>query len=165
MLLGEGIGGCTPRPRQRGIGFLFCLYAIAALGLLAAGTGRVWYTSQQREREAELLFIGNQYARALASYKAVDVNGQHQLPQQLEDLLEDHRGPKLLRHLRQLYRDPMTHQNDWVLLKSGDRISGLHSRSHGTAFRQVFDPPNDSFSGHPTYDEWIFTLPPEGTTL
>ena len=165
MRLGDARNTVRFRRRQRGIGFLFCLYAIAALGLLAAGTGRVWYTSQQRERETELLFVGNQYAMALASYRAIDVNGQHQLPRTLEELLEDRRGPRMVRHLRQLYRDPMTNLNDWVLLKNGDRIGALHSRSHGTAFKQVFDPPNDSFSGHATYDEWVFTPPAEGSTL
>jgi len=156
--------GKMPR-RQAGLGYLLCLFAIAVLGLGAAGAGRVWYTTQQREREAELLFVGLQYANALDAYHAQEVNGQHQWPQNLEELLEDRRGPRMQRHLRQLYRDPMTGKADWVLLRSAGRINALHSKSTGTPIRTVFEAPFESFTGAERYDQWTFVPPAEGTTL
>ena len=42
------------------------LVAIMAGGL--ALTGDVWHTSTMREKEAELLFVGNQYRRAIQRY-------------------------------------------------------------------------------------------------
>ena len=146
----------SPRARQSGFGFLLALFAIAALGLLAASAGQVWETTARREKEAELLFIGNQYRHALASYHAVDVNGQHQFPAHLEDLLEDRRLPVVRRHLRRLYRDPMTGARDWVLVKVGETITALHSRSDKKAFKTYFTDEDAPFTGHPQYNEWVF---------
>ena len=144
------------RRHQRGFGFLLVLFAIAALGLLAAGAGEVWQTTTAREREAQLLFVGHEYRNALASYYALNVNGQHEYPRQLEDLLEDRRLPVLHRHLRRLYPDPVTGAMDWVLIKGGDRITALHSRSPASSLRIVFGPPDEVFNGASTYEQWLF---------
>ena len=56
----------------------------------------------QREKEAELLFRGEQYREAIASY----YKKEQRYPQSLEELLEDKRYPMPVRHLRRLYRDP-----------------------------------------------------------
>lgn len=150
--------------RQRGFGYLMALFAIAAIGLLAAGAGQVWHTSAQREREVDLLFVGQQYRQALKSYHAISVNGVNQYPARLEDLLNDNRSQVTLRHLRRLYADPMTGQADWVLVAAGGRIVGLHSRSEQRSFKRSFEGADEAFNGTEHYDQWVFQAGTTGGT-
>jgi type II secretory pathway pseudopilin PulG len=144
------------RLRQRGFGYLLALFAISALGLMAAGAGRVWYTTAQREREVELLFAGQQYRQALDSYYAHKVGGVQQYPQRLEDLLDDRRSQVKLRHLRRIYVDPMTGKADWVLVTAGERIVGVHSRSETSSVKRYFEDADAAFNGADSYAQWVF---------
>jgi type II secretory pathway pseudopilin PulG len=141
---------------QRGIGYLMALFAVAALGLLAAVAGQVWHSTAQRMREADLLFAGQQYRQALDSYFASKAGGAQQYPARLEDLLDDRRSQTTLRHLRRLYPDPMTGQADWVLVKAGERIVGLHSRSQARSFKRHFEGADAELNGTERYNEWLF---------
>lgn len=149
----------------RGFTYLGVLFAVAFLGLLLAKVGEHWQLSVQREREAELLFIGRQYAQALASYYAATPSEPRHYPRRLEDLLEDRRGHTLKRHLRRLYADPFTGKNDWVLIKSGEFIVGLHSRAEGTPLKQSgFAPEEEEFIGAARYSDWRFLARLQSTT-
>ena len=66
----------------------------------------------QADREAELLFRGQAYRRAIESYYRA--NGVY--PRALEDLLKDPRFPSK-RHIRSLYPDPMGKGQAWLLLR------------------------------------------------
>ena len=145
------------RSGQRGFGYLLVLFALAALGLLLAGAGQVWHTAQLRENEAELLFIGNQFRLALGSYQQATPEGTPQLPLKLEELVEDRRFPVPRRHLRKLYRDPMTGKAQWGLVKAGGRIIGVHSLSDGRPLKFYFPESNAVFEGAVRYDQWVFS--------
>jgi type II secretory pathway pseudopilin PulG len=145
------------RAKQRGFGYLLVLFALAALGLSLAGTGQVWHTTAQREKEADLLFVGNQYRRAIESYYKQSPDAVKQYPLKLEDLLEDKRFPTPKRHLRQLYRDPMTGSGDWGLMKAADRIVGVYSTSDGSALKTTFLERDAAFAGTSRYAEWVFS--------
>jgi len=142
---------------QHGFAYLLVLFAIAALGLGLAGAGQVWHTSVQREKETELLFMGNQFRQAIGSYYRQSPGAMKQLPARLEDLLEDTRFAVPRRHLRKLYRDPMTGGFEWGLVKSGDRIVGVHSVSPNRAFRIVFPARDAAFQEATRYEQWIFS--------
>lgn len=144
------------RNGERGFGYLLTLFALAALGFLLAGAGQVWHTAAQREKEAELLFVGNQFRQALASYHERTPGAAKQYPEKLEDLLEDKRFPAPRRHLRKLYRDPMTGSAEWGLVKSGGRIVGVHSLSAGKPVRTNFSGLYAPFAGAERYDQWVF---------
>lgn len=126
---------CSRGGGEGGFTYLLLLYAIAAMGLALAGAGVVWKAEMQREREAEWLFIGDQYASALTSYHALSPAGAHEYPARLEDLLQDGRFQHKVRHLRRLYPDPFTGRVDWELMRVGGRIAGLSSRSEGEVMR------------------------------
>ncbi|PYV34332.1 MAG: hypothetical protein DMG22_06690 [Acidobacteria bacterium] len=64
------------------------------------------YTEGQREREEELIFRGNEYARAVALYHA----RFNRYPMKVDDLVKATNGIRFLRHA---YRDPMTHGGEW----------------------------------------------------
>ena len=149
-----------PSRSEAGYTYLMLLFAVAAMGLVAAGTAELWSTLAQREREQELLFIGNQYREALRRYHEAVPDSQARYPARLEDLLLDTRLPALRRHLRRTYADPLTGQADWVLLRQGERIVGLHSRAPGRPLKQGgFEKRDEGFAGAASYAEWIFTAP------
>lgn len=119
------------RRRQYGVTYLGLLFAIALAGIGLAGTGALWSLDSRREKEKELLFIGEEYRRAIASYYEKGPNGVREYPQRLEDLLQDKRFPMPVHHLRRLYRDPLTNRLDWDLIRQQGRISGVASRADG----------------------------------
>src|SRR5512140_2029008 len=85
--------------REGGFTYLAVLFLVALMGLGLAGTSELWSIARQRAHERELLWIGNQYARALKSYYDQSP-GVHQYPVRVEDLLEDNRFPMPRRLLR-----------------------------------------------------------------
>lgn len=140
-----------------GFTFVWILLMVAALGAGAAAGARVWATSAQREREAELLFVGDQFRRAIASYVAADVS--HSAPRSLEDLLADKRLPKPRRHLRKLYRDPMSNSTQWGVIRIGDGIAGVYSLSDRAPLkRRGFDKRYAHFADAARVSDWKFTV-------
>jgi type II secretory pathway pseudopilin PulG len=144
-------------PGQRGFTYLGLLFAIAFIALLTAAAGGVWKTAAQSEREEDLLFVGHEFAQAIASYQAATPGDAKQYPLHLEDLLEDRRGPVMRRHLRKTYVDPMTGRADWGLIRGGAAIVGVYSMSNGKPRRQAnFGEGEDGFAGAKTYRDWRF---------
>ncbi|HMW53253.1 MAG TPA: type II secretion system protein [Zoogloea sp.] len=148
------------RKHQGGATYLLTLFAVAALGVALARFGAVWTTTLQREREAELIFIGGEFARAMASYRSAGSGTEPEAPPELESLLLDPRFPYVRRHLRKLYRDPMTGKADWLIERQGGRIVGVRSRSTQHALRCAALPawvrnvarvPEDA-----RYSDWLF---------
>ena len=57
----------TRRRTAAGFTYLTALFIVAMMGGGLALVGEVWHTSAMREREAELLHIGNEYRKAIAA--------------------------------------------------------------------------------------------------
>jgi type II secretory pathway pseudopilin PulG len=146
------------RPRaEAGYTYLMLLFGVAAMGLFTAVAAESWGTLAQRERERELLFAGNQYREALRRYYEAIPDAAERYPRKLEELLEDTRFAGTRHHLRQIYSDPMTGQADWVLLRQGPYIVGLHSRATGKPFKQGgFEKRDADFAGAASYADWKF---------
>lgn len=143
--------------RERGFTYLAVLLFLAAGGAALAAIGTLWHTAAQREREEELLFIGEQFRAAIRSYSDRSPGAAKEFPLKLEDLLEDRRLPTPQRHLRRIFVDPMTRRAEWGLLRRADgRLYGVHSLSTGRAFRTAGFPAG--VSGGATYAEWKFTV-------
>jgi type II secretory pathway pseudopilin PulG len=159
--------GClhAGRIRARSVGFTYLavLLLVAVLGLGLAAASTLIGTAIQREQELELLFIGNQYRQAIGSYYETSPGGAKQFPPTLEALLKDERQPANVRHLRKLYRDPMTGKTDWVLVTSADgRITGVASRSTKTPLKQdnFANPLDRGFRAATMLSEWHFVYAP-----
>jgi type II secretory pathway pseudopilin PulG len=147
------------RQREGGFTYIGLLMAVVIMGLMLTVAGRVWSTTEQRERETQLLWVGHAYRLAIASYFA---HG-HQYPATLQQLLLDDRQPVPLHHLRKLYFDPMTGQPDWTLVMtpSGSGIMGVASSSQRTPIkRQGFDLVDDAFKDTECYCSWRFIYYP-----
>jgi type II secretory pathway pseudopilin PulG len=144
--------------RQRGYTYLLVLFMVAALGLFVAQAGVVWQHAAQRDREAELLAIGVEMARALASYAGQTPTGTPMWPTELEQLVEDRRFPTPRRHLRRIYRDPFTGSAEWGVVREGSAIVGVHSLSELTPVRRAGLPAElDADAEHAArYSDWVF---------
>jgi len=144
--------------RERGFSYLGVLFVVALMGILLAAAGEAWHTQAMREREAELLFVGDQYRKAITRYHAA--GGVY--PRELADLLKDSRRPDTRRYLRKLYADPVTGKNEWGLVKSADGgIAGVHSLSEAKPFKETgFRQEYAGFEGRKKYSEWQFALVP-----
>lgn len=142
---------------QGGFSYLFALFALVLVGLSLTGANAQWKTIMQREREAELLYRGDQYRRAIALYYYGQA-GVNQYPLRLQDLIKDPRNQK--RYLRALYRDPISGK-DFVSVKCRDRIQGVVSPSEGAPLkRENFPPAYGQFVSAATYQQWIFQFQP-----
>jgi len=165
--MAKGAPSSSARNGSGGFTYLGLLFAIAVLGFALASAGVLWSIAARRDREAQLLWVGGQYQQAIASYYLKGPAGLRQLPPSLADLLEDRRGPVLIRHLRKLYADPMTGQADWELERSAEgSIVGVRSRALGRPIKQAgFRPGQEAFVGAACYCEWPFAFVPRSSAM
>lgn len=147
-------------PQQSGFTYLGVLFGSALLGVLMAICGMLWSTSAQREKEKELLFVGNAYREAIKGYYLTTPGYQKRFPPSLDDLLLDRRQLGVLRHLRRLYRDPMTPKGEWGLVRAADGgIAGVYSVSAKRPFkRNGFRADDAKFMGAESYAAWRFIV-------
>lgn len=149
---------------EHGWVLLALLFILAALGAGMAAVGTVWTTAAQREKEAELLFVGEQYRRAIESYQRRGHGAEKPYPPSLEELLLDRRFPMPVRHLRRLYPDPMTGRPEWGLMRDAQGgIVGVHSLAEVAPMKTAgFAPDQEGFEEASSYREWVFKArPPE----
>ncbi|GCL63461.1 type II secretion system protein [Pseudaquabacterium pictum] len=147
-----------PRPHaERGAALLAVLLAVLLLGMLQHAALSTAAVDRQREREAELLFIGAQFERAIASYVQASPRGAAQWPRDFDDLLADRRFPQPVAHLRRLWRDPFTGAADWVPIRVGNTLVGVHSRAQVVPLRtQGFGAGQGAFAAARSVADWRF---------
>ena len=140
---------------QKGFTYLTVLFVVAMMAGGLALAGEVWHTSAMREKEADLLHVGNEYRKAIERYY---VSGPKQYPKSLADLVKDPRQPGTVRHLRRLYPDPITGKDEWGLVKSNDGgIAGVYSTSEAAPLKTGgFAVRDASFEGKTKYADWQF---------
>lgn len=147
--------------------YIWMLFAVMLAGVMLAGTGLVWQTESKREKEKELLFIGDQFRRAIASYyndSQTTTEGGGRYPESLEQLLKDKRFPGIKRHLRKIYTDPLTNSRNWGLIKKEDGgIIGIYSLSTDTPIKRANFPADYAeFENAGSYQGWKFILAASG---
>ncbi|MGZ5689301.1 MAG: type II secretion system protein [Caldimonas sp.] len=146
------------RRPQRGVVLLALLVAITLLAIGLMSAVDVWTLSRQREREKELLFVGEQYRQAIRHYYlTAPPGGARGYPTSIDVLLEDDRFPIPVRHLRRAYPDPITGKPEWGHLTVGDRILGVYSLSDAHPIKKAGFPLGVSnFEEAETYKDWVF---------
>jgi len=174
-LPGGRIGhGGQDRSAERGYAMAALLIALAIMAILLTIAMPVWRHEARREKEAELVFRGEQYARAIALFKFKNANIPNATPPSIDFLVQN-------RFLRKKYKDPMTTDGEFVLIGGGSTqpgmnptgpttpggrsnppqaqpqpnvpsagMIGVHSKSEETSIR--------SYRGATRYDQWQFTF-------
>ena len=151
--------GKPSRARQAGFGFLLVLLLIALLGIGLGVAGTLWRSESRRIKENELLYVGEQYRKALENYYQMSPGQAKRYPVKIEELLLDPRITKRTRHMRKLYRDPMTGRAEWgmVIDPASKEIRGVYSLAPGEPMKkQGFKEPQTDFANAKRYDAWRF---------
>lgn len=150
------------RVKQEGFTYLAALFLVAILGAMLAATGTIWSTAQQRDRERELLLVGEQFRRAIAQYYEESPGSLKRYPGSLNDLLIDERHLSTQRYLRRMFIDPMTRSNKWGLVPAPEGgIMGVHSLSEERPLKSAnFSEADLELTGKTRYSEWQFVYRP-----
>ena len=145
--------------RQRGFTLAGALILIAVLGAGMAAYGEIASHAAQREKEQELLFVGNQFRQAIGAYYERSPGGAKRYPQKLEDLLQDKRHPMPQRHLRRMYADPVTGTAQWGLIEApGGGLMGVYSLSTQRPVKSAgFAARDGAFEQAARYSDWAFS--------
>jgi type II secretory pathway pseudopilin PulG len=145
--------------REQGFVYIALLIGLTVIGIGLGATSEVWSQSRQREKEAELLFLGNQFRQAITSFYQQSPPAARRFPNALEELVDDLRAPdKPAHHLRKLYADPITGETKWgeVRLASGQLV-GVYSLSNETPLKVFgFALRDKDFVEKGRYSEWVF---------
>lgn len=149
-----------------GFTFLGLMAIIAIMGVVLYSVGEVWHLARLREKEQELLFIGDQYRRAIRLYyeNAPPSHRMQRYPMHLEDLLRDPRYPGTHRYLRKVFPDPMRGVAEWGLVKNqSGGIIGVHSLSEDSPLKSAgFRLADAELAGQEQYSSWVFKyVPPQ----
>ena len=147
--------------REEGFTYLGLLLIVAAMGGGFAAYGELASRSMQREKEAELLFIGGEERRAIGSYYESSPAGHKRYPKSLEALLKDDRFAFNRRHLRKPYRDPLTGGELATIEAPEGGIMGVRTRSDAVPVKSGnFAQAQAEFEGAPRVSDWQFIYSP-----
>lgn len=139
------------------------LFIIAIMGVMLAAGAQVWHQAAQREREEELLFVGNQFRQAIGQYYQRTSGTVKKFPATLESLLKDERQLATQRYLRKIFHDPIAGGGEWGLVQTaGSGITGVYSLSQETPLKSSnFRLADGAFEGAAKYSDWkfVYTLP------
>lgn len=153
--------------KESGYIYIWMLFAVMLAGVMLAATGLIWQTEIRREKERELLFVGDQFRRAIESYYNVSqatTEGGGRYPESLEQLLKDERLPGIKRHLRKIYNDPLTNSRNWGLVRQENGgIVGVYSLSTDRPIKRTnFPIEYAAFENAESYQSWKFALAASG---
>lgn len=150
--------GSARRARQQGLGYLAVLFWLALASLALTGEGLLWSMQRQRDREEELLFIGDEMRRAIGRYHDATPAEPKRYPPSLDVLVQDRRFLPPRRHLRRIYADPMTGKPAWGLVLGADGgVTGVYSTSRQVPVKRAGFAERDIEFEHKTqYAEWRF---------
>ena len=101
------------------------LVAMSIMAIMMSAALPAWHTMARREKEAELVFRGEQYARAIGLYQRKVANAQ--VPS-IDFLVEQ-------RYLRKRYKDPITN-DDFQPLGAGSGLPG-QTQQGSTSLQQT----------------------------
>jgi type II secretory pathway pseudopilin PulG len=102
-----------PCPRQAGYSLVALIVTITVMMVMLTAAVPSWRYLMKDDREEELIFRGGEIADAIGRYQKKNGNA---LPPSLEVLVKG-------KFLRKAYKDPMTQDGKWRLLRQGETIA------------------------------------------
>ena len=161
-----GLRGQANGGGERGYAMAALLVTLAIMSILMSVAMPVWRQEARREKEAELIFRGEQYARAIALFRTKNNNA---LPASIDVLVTG-------RYLRKKFREPMAKDGEWRLIPAGSGQPVPGQPQPGVPPQQQPQQPGQSqiaggimgvsskstenslrlYQGANRYDQWIF---------
>ncbi|MEO8004550.1 MAG: type II secretion system protein [Betaproteobacteria bacterium] len=156
------LNASPPDPSQQGFTYIGLMLFVMLLGIGLAFVGTVWQTVARRDKERELLFVGDQYRKAIEAFREHNRGADDGYPKNFGELLLDPHRPKPQRYLRKAYLDPLTGSADWGLVKTAKGgIAGVYSLADGEPVKLTgFPVQYESFVGAGNYAAWKFIADP-----
>lgn len=108
---------------QHGYAMVALMVAMSIMAIMMTVALPTWHQMAQREKEAELVFRGQQYARAIGLFQRK--SGPGVLPPNIDALVEGH-------YLRKKYKDPITGDDFDVLLAGAPAVAPGGSTANPT---------------------------------
>jgi type II secretory pathway pseudopilin PulG len=164
MLIGK-LQSSNSSVNQSGYILVGLLILIMVAGYALAATGTKFSEVRKREREQELLKVGDTIRKAIGNYYNQTPGVVKQYPPNLEALIRDDRFPEPKRYLRKLYIDPVTQREGWGILEApSGGVMGIYSLSaarpyKSKSFRLIYQ----HFENKKYYGEWYFAYVPVST--
>jgi hypothetical protein len=153
MSSGDRLERRCVRRVQSGFTYLTAILLVAVTAATLGAVAEAWSHARQREKEAELVWIGNQFKEAIGLYYQRSPGTVKRYPEKLEDLLDDRRFLRTQRYLRRLYADPMTGKAEWKPVAAPEGgIMGVTSLSTAKPIRTL--------DAAATYADWKFVYEP-----
>jgi type II secretory pathway pseudopilin PulG len=149
---------CKRSNKHSGYILIGLLVLIIVSGFALSQVGAKWSEARMREREQELLKVGDTIRKAIGNYYNQTPGNVKQYPPSLEALLRDDRLPMPKRYLRKLYTDPITQREGWGIVEApSGGIMGVYSLSDKKPFKtKNFRPIYQHFENRTYYGEWYF---------
>jgi type II secretory pathway pseudopilin PulG len=136
------------RKEEEGALLLLVMVAAAVMVIGIAVAAQAWSSTWRRDSEDELVFRANQYVDAILAYQK-EHGGT--LPLELGVLAKP--GPRRLRYIRKLFRDPINPNGQWGLLylmPGGQAIYDPVAAQKGQAEQASADSGGDGTTGSGT---------------
>lgn len=151
------------RHDSRGFGLVVVLILIAVTSFGLSMAAQSWANDARRDREQQLLRIGQLYVQAIERYRRSSPGTDKRLPQALEELVLDTRFVGTVRHLRRLYPDPVGASGEWGLVRDdAGRIKGVFSLSEAAPLISgEVRRPGLLLQPAQRYSDWQFTVDTE----
>jgi len=148
--------------RERGFSYLIVMFLVAAVSIISVRALRNTLTTERREKEAQLLLVGQAYRTAIFNYYQNSPGSNKTFPPELDALLLDQRATRTSRPLRKLFRDPITGSTEWGVVRSGSGgVMGVYSLSTQVPFKtNGFPPELVGFANANSYQAWRFVFQP-----
>lgn len=147
---------------QRGFSYPIALFLVAVVTIVSVRALENTMTAERREKEQDLLVIGQAYRNAIKTYYDNSPGTSKTYPPDLQALLLDARATRLRRPLRKLYRDPVTTSTEWGIVHTeSGAIKGVYSLSTLKPFKSDGFPDElKSFINARQYKQWQFVYEP-----
>lgn len=152
-----------------GFTYIAALMIVVVMGIMLGAAGQSWQMRMKREREAELLFRGLEYQRAIRRWHQYDLTEGKPLQtisrprrplNDLGDLLKDPGSLAKERYIRRLYTDPFTGDEFQVIRNPQMGIIGVYVGFDDKPLKQGnFGRELSHLEQKKSYSEWIFGLP------
>jgi len=148
---------------EKGFTYPAALALIVIVSVSLMVVQKQWSTIVKRDKEKELFFRAGQIVQAIGSFYKDSSKDSQQYPRSLKVLLKDNRSLGLKRHLRKIYKEPMTEDGQWGIIYDGrGGIKGVFSKSMAEPLKKGnFPEIYKSFENKKKYSEWKFIYEPE----